>query len=200
MGDNKAREIGSRMTMRSRICTFFVIIGVTFALCFIITGAPAIVPVSFIVTVLMAWEFGLLASVSWVVFGHFVVPSVLTLAGTGPFYVFPEGRGFVSLMIASSAVAETAMAYVTVRLRSLTEQLHGSKQALLQANDQLQNALDEVKELRGLLPICSWCKNIRDDSGNWEKLESYLSRNSRVTFTHGLCPKCLDEQLYSATK
>jgi CheY-like chemotaxis protein len=50
----------------------------------------------------------------------------------------------------------------------------------------------EVKVLRGLLPICSRCKKIRDDQGFWDRVESYLEAHSQVTFTHSICPGCLD--------
>jgi DNA-binding response OmpR family regulator len=50
----------------------------------------------------------------------------------------------------------------------------------------------EVKLLRGLLPICSRCKKIRDDQGFWERVESYLEAHSRVTFSHSICPDCID--------
>ncbi|MCA1794624.1 MAG: response regulator [Desulfotignum sp.] len=50
----------------------------------------------------------------------------------------------------------------------------------------------EVKILRGLLPICSSCKKIRDDQGFWKQVEVYLEAHSQVSFTHGICPDCLD--------
>jgi hypothetical protein len=49
---------------------------------------------------------------------------------------------------------------------------------------------DEVKMLRGLLPICSYCKKIRDDRGYWESLEVYIASHTEADFTHGLCPEC----------
>ena len=55
---------------------------------------------------------------------------------------------------------------------------------------QLQEALASVKTLRGLLPICSYCKQIRDDGGYWNQLEDYMCAHSEVTFSHGMCPKC----------
>jgi len=55
----------------------------------------------------------------------------------------------------------------------------------------LQNALDKVKILSGLLPICSSCKKIRDDKGYWQQIESYVREHSEAQFTHGLCPDCL---------
>ncbi|MBN1781343.1 response regulator [bacterium] len=55
---------------------------------------------------------------------------------------------------------------------------------------ELEKALEEIQTLRGILPICAGCKNIRNDEGFWEKVEDYLERNSSVSFTHGLCPDC----------
>ena len=55
----------------------------------------------------------------------------------------------------------------------------------------LQQALDEIKTLKGIIPICSYCHSIRDDEGAWDKLESYLSKNSDAAFSHGICPKCI---------
>jgi len=60
---------------------------------------------------------------------------------------------------------------------------------------ELQTALDEVKTLEDLMPICSSCKKIRDDSGYWQQVEGYLHERAGATFTHGLCPECA-EKLY----
>jgi hypothetical protein len=54
----------------------------------------------------------------------------------------------------------------------------------------LQAALLEVKQLSGLLPICAWCKRIRDDDGEWESIETYITDHSGADFTHGICPEC----------
>ena len=52
----------------------------------------------------------------------------------------------------------------------------------------------EVKTLRGLIPICAWCgKKIRDEKGNWKRVEEYISERSTAEFTHGMCPECYDE-------
>ncbi len=61
------------------------------------------------------------------------------------------------------------------------------KQRLTQ---ELQTALNDVKVLSGLLPICSSCKNVRDDNGYWDKIETYISRHSDADFSHGICPDC----------
>jgi len=54
----------------------------------------------------------------------------------------------------------------------------------------LQNALSQVKQLSGFLPICASCKKIRDDQGYWNQIESYISAHSEAEFSHGLCPDC----------
>jgi PAS domain S-box-containing protein len=62
--------------------------------------------------------------------------------------------------------------------------------ALLEEKIKLENALAEVKKLSGMLPICSICKNIRDDKGYWNRIEAYIEDHSGVDFSHSLCPTC----------
>jgi PAS domain S-box-containing protein len=57
----------------------------------------------------------------------------------------------------------------------------------------LQNSLREIKVLRGLLPICSHCKKIRDDSGAWQQMETYVRDHSDADFSHSVCPTCLED-------
>jgi phosphoserine phosphatase RsbU/P len=67
------------------------------------------------------------------------------------------------------------------------------QQSLEQRVRELQSALDMVKQLSGLLPICSYCKRIRKDDGEfWQHLETYLSEHSEAEFSHGVCPDCLE--------
>jgi DNA-binding response OmpR family regulator len=65
------------------------------------------------------------------------------------------------------------------------------QQHLAQRVRELQGALDMVKKLSGLLPICSYCKRIRKDDRYWQ-LETYLSEHSEAEFSHGVCPDCLE--------
>ena len=58
---------------------------------------------------------------------------------------------------------------------------------------ELQHALAEVRTLSGLLPICAWCKKVRDDKGYWERMESYFETHSQMQFTHGICPDCIQK-------
>lgn len=71
--------------------------------------------------------------------------------------------------------------------------LHSLVNNLEKKNIELQRALDEVKQLRGMLPICAKCKKIRDDKGYWNNLESYIEKHSDASFSHGMCPDCSDE-------
>lgn len=57
----------------------------------------------------------------------------------------------------------------------------------------LQEALDEVKVLKGIIPICSYCHSIRNDEGAWNELEAYMTTHSDAEFSHGICPKCLEK-------
>jgi hypothetical protein len=54
--------------------------------------------------------------------------------------------------------------------------------------------LEKVKTLHGLLPICAWCKRIRDDHGYWSQVEAYIHAHTGADFTHGICPDCLEKQ------
>jgi PAS domain S-box-containing protein len=56
---------------------------------------------------------------------------------------------------------------------------------------QLQSAIEHIKTLKGIVPICASCKKVRDDKGYWEQVEAYLSRHTDVQFSHGICPDCL---------
>ncbi len=58
--------------------------------------------------------------------------------------------------------------------------------------NELQNALDNIKTLRGLLPICAKCKKIRDDKGYWKQIEGYIETHTDALFSHGICPECMD--------
>jgi sigma-B regulation protein RsbU (phosphoserine phosphatase) len=68
-------------------------------------------------------------------------------------------------------------------------------QALMARVQELEAALAQIRELRGLLPICAHCKRIRDDRDYWHDVESYVSDHADVQFTHGICPTCLDRVL-----
>jgi len=55
----------------------------------------------------------------------------------------------------------------------------------------LEKALNEINQLKDILPICSYCKMIRDDEGYWKQVEEYICTHTDIRFTHGICPECL---------
>ncbi len=58
---------------------------------------------------------------------------------------------------------------------------------------ELSIALDEIKTLRGIIPICASCKKIRDDTEHWSQIETYIKEHSEADFSHGICPECAEE-------
>jgi CheY-like chemotaxis protein len=60
---------------------------------------------------------------------------------------------------------------------------------------ELEDALSSVKQLQGLLPICSYCKKIRDDQNYWEQVDSYITKHSGAQFSHGICPDCYAQHI-----
>jgi sigma-B regulation protein RsbU (phosphoserine phosphatase) len=63
---------------------------------------------------------------------------------------------------------------------------------------ELESALGNVRRLHGLLPICAYCKAIRDDSDYWHRVEEYVAEHADVQFSHGICPKCLEAAMEAA--
>ncbi|HEY3134785.1 MAG TPA: response regulator [Blastocatellia bacterium] len=65
---------------------------------------------------------------------------------------------------------------------------------------ELQSALSRVNHLQGLLPICSYCKKVRDDQNYWQQVDSYISKHADVEFSHGICPACYENVLAQGHK
>ena len=78
-----------------------------------------------------------------------------------------------------------ARVHTGIRILSLQERL-------TEQIEQLQQTLVNVRQLKGLLPICCYCKSIRKDKDYWQQLEGYLSEHSDAEFSHGICPSCLE--------
>jgi PAS fold len=74
------------------------------------------------------------------------------------------------------------------------KQAEEARRKVEQERDQIlldhRRALEEVNTLRGMIPICAWCKKVRDDQGYWQQLEGFLSAHTQATFTHGMCTDC----------
>jgi response regulator RpfG family c-di-GMP phosphodiesterase len=71
----------------------------------------------------------------------------------------------------------------------------GLERMLANKVHQLEVALEDVKQLRGLLPICSYCNKIRNDDDYWEQVDSYITRHSDVEFSHSICPSCYEKHV-----
>ena len=72
--------------------------------------------------------------------------------------------------------------------------LVAQRDLLEQQTVELKDALEKVKVLSGIIPICAWCKKIRNDGGYWDQLEHYISEHSDADFSHGVCPDCYEKQ------
>jgi sigma-B regulation protein RsbU (phosphoserine phosphatase) len=82
-----------------------------------------------------------------------------------------------------------------VRIKGAENALRGKEEEQRVLISELQKALAEIRTLKGLIPICSCCKKIRDDKGYWNQLESYIGEHTDAVFSHGICPTCA-ERLY----
>ncbi|MBN1219276.1 MAG: response regulator [Anaerolineae bacterium] len=109
-------------------------------------------------------------------------PDLVTLAGevgAGAYLVKPPNPREVERTIIIAMARFDDM----LKLRNLNDELQTR-------NEELQEALAQIKTLRGLLPICANCKKIRDDDGYWQDVAVYIRDHSEAEFSHGLCPDC----------
>jgi PAS domain S-box-containing protein len=111
--------------------------------------------------------------------------------GSGETYYAPTGRWF-------SSHVNPFRDGVSVLFHDVSErrQAEAERERLI---GELQAALAHVRTLSGLIPICAWCKKIRNDQGYWEQLELYLTQHSEADFTHGMCPDCARKQSEALT-
>ena len=77
------------------------------------------------------------------------------------------------------------------RIARQNQELTQINQQLQDVNDALKTTLDRIRKLEGIIPICSICKQIRNDEGYWKSIESYIQEHSEARFSHSLCPKCI---------
>ncbi len=93
----------------------------------------------------------------------------------------------------AGAVRATVFCSVALLVASLETRRRQALHSLQSANQSLQAAIDEIRTLRGILPICMHCKQIRDANGRWVRIEQYVQEHSHAEFTHGLCPACFQK-------
>lgn len=82
-----------------------------------------------------------------------------------------------------------------IALKGHTDFIKDQRDLLTRQKADLEAALARVKQLEGIIPICSYCKKIRDDKNDWNQLEKYISDHSEAKFSHGICPTCVAEQM-----
>ena len=116
---------------------------------------------------------------------------VTNLVGPGylPSNLFTENLLDIALLCAGLSWSLTLTYQLKVHQQEQREMLEAQVRERTSA---LESALDAVRTLRGLVPICSCCKKIRNDDGFWEHLESYLRSHTEADFSHGLCPDCAE--------
>jgi phosphoserine phosphatase RsbU/P len=108
------------------------------------------------------------------------------------------GVDYVTKPFETSEVLARVHTHLTMRrlhqrLALQNAELQVTNVQLSEVTTTLRAALEEVKTLRGLIPICAWCKQIRDMQGLWHEVEAYLREHTEADFTHGLCPACRKE-------
>lgn len=100
-----------------------------------------------------------------------------------------DGRQFPALISSAVFTSVSGETRTAMFIQDLTT-LQTRETELRIANEELRRALAEVKTLHGMLPICSYCKRVRDDAQYWSRVEEYISARTDVQFTHGICPAC----------
>lgn len=105
--------------------------------------------------------------------------------------MLPDGQvfGTICILDESPNSYSSEIEKLMGQLRELVE----SHLSLIWRNRELQDKIREIEELRGILPICSYCKNVRNDSGFWEAVDTYFRNHKGYDFTHSICPECMDE-------
>ena len=90
--------------------------------------------------------------------------------------------------------ANTIGCYSSIHAQSAARQRHFllMKETILRRD--LESSMDQIKTLEGILPICSYCKRIRDDKGYWGQVDKYISSHTDTQFSHSVCPDCMDKE------
>jgi len=104
-----------------------------------------------------------------------------------------DGHTF-PLTVTSSMIQLRGQNYYLAFHQDITERKQ-TEEALTEEHRQLKQALDEVRTLRGIMPICAYCKKIRDDEGYWNQVEKYVSDHTEAKFSHGICPTCFEREM-----
>lgn len=99
----------------------------------------------------------------------------------------------VELLVILSLVLMLALVVIFILLVKSRTNLKAHRDELARRNAELEEALANVRQLEGIIPICMYCKNIHDDKESWQQLETYITNHSEAMFSHGVCPACKDK-------
>lgn len=128
--------------------------------------------------------------------GVAVIVVVLTSLGRNPFghTTIAEAVVHAQEFIFVTAFTQLGLVAALAQLRRMRDELAVANATLearvVDRTRELETALSHVKTLSGLLPICSWCRRLRDDDDYWQSLETYIERKTDARLTHGICPEC----------
>ena len=117
---------------------------------------------------------------------------MLLLSWYAPTASFVLGTPLISMLFGTSILLWSLELIGRVKVRA-REQQQLLEVQVKERNRELEQALSEVNTLSGLLPMCSHCKKIRDDTGYWSSVEHYIGQRTGADFTHGICPDCIGE-------
>lgn len=120
------------------------------------------------------------------------VPPILLSAGLAMSLLLQPGSG-VSTDLMALAVVNAAGFLVVVRRHQLESDVTAAWHKLRIAHQEAEAATRELRTLKGIIPLCSHCKNVRTEVGDWQAIEEYVRRHSSADFSHGICPDCLAE-------
>ncbi len=104
-------------------------------------------------------------------------------------------RKFAEMAVRESAVQLAAERdLLEERVIERTADIKNQRDLLAQKNEELEAAFFQIKRLEGIIPICMYCKKIRDDQNTWNQLEQYITEHSEAMFSHSMCPQCYEKQ------
>jgi hypothetical protein len=133
--------------------------------------------------------------------GRYLPSAVMGITGVlisiTTYGIIHKNRSFESaLFVLSASLLFTAL--LTIYLLTTERYAIALKESLSERDkliSELQDAIARIKTLRGFVPICSYCKKIRNDQNYWEHLEAYISERSEAEFTHSICPECAEKAM-----
>jgi hypothetical protein len=102
----------------------------------------------------------------------------------------PAGPMAITAYAMALALANVLGALASRRIQTALRAEHANLVRERRAHDELKAAHSEIRQLRGIVPICASCKKVRDDDGFWDQVESYIAARTEAEFSHGLCPSC----------